>query len=243
MPEQLDSTPLQPRIQILNQYLTYISCEWTSLLEYQVLRHPRTSKTAEYLTYTLLLYFQASVKGYYHGFVVQEQPLLLNKMINFLLLILASPLLSPAMTLESRAGAPIPKPIPSTCGITNLLSTSSAFFLPESYTPVRPKDTTLGSPPSLYAYYLPPDSTADPSLERCLETCYAYGNIGDCTSVYFSANYPPPSLYGAPPGPPSTACILFTNVTIADFEIVPEAERANYTSTAVRSMSCPPQRV
>jgi hypothetical protein len=89
---------------------------------------------------------------------------------------------------------------------------------------------------------LPPDSIADPSLKNCLETCYGFGETGDCTSVYYSTNYPPPSLYSAPPGPPATACILFTNVTIADFEIVPEAERANYTNTAVSSVSCPPHR-
>jgi hypothetical protein len=164
-------------------------------------------------------------------------------MINVLLLILASAALSQALMLESRAGAPIPVPIPSTCSITNvLLTTKPEYSLPESYDPVRPKNATLSSPPSLYAYYLPPDSTADLSLKNCLETCYAYGDTGDCTSVYYSANYPPPSLYSAAPGPPSTACILFTKVTAVDFEIVPEAERANYTNTAVRSVSCPPQR-
>jgi len=157
----------------------------------------------------------------------------------------ASPLISP------RAGAPIAKPIPLNCTVTDpVLCTSEAFCPPVSYEPFRPTNASLTSAPAgplIYAYYLQPDSfqvtnsTANQLFQKCLETCYGYGDIGDCKSVYQAYNYPTPPMYGGPGGDPSTACVMFNRpVTVADFEVVPEDERDKWTGSRAGGISCPP---
>lgn len=155
-----------------------------------------------------------------------------------------------ASPLSPRAGAPIPKPIPSNCSILNpVLCTSAASCPPVSYTQFRPTPSALTpalSGPFIYAYYLPPDSfqvtsgNSSSLLRQCLETCNGYGNTGDCKSVYQAYNYPSPPLYGAPGGQPTVACLLFNRVVgIDDFEVVPEAERGGWTDPRSAVIQCP----
>jgi len=166
------------------------------------------------------------------------------------LLIASLAIATTASPLLPRAGAPIAKPIPSNCSIGNpVLCTSAASCPPVSYTPFRPTNNTLipaNDGPFLYAYYLTPDSfqvtnsTADELFEKCLETCYGYGNTGDCIGVYQAYNYPTPPMFGAPGGDPSVACLLFNKALAAtDFEVVPENQRANWTSPRAGNIQCP----
>jgi hypothetical protein len=152
--------------------------------------------------------------------------------------------------LSPRAGAPIPKPIPSNCTIANpVLCTSAAFCPPVSYTPFRPTNSTLApalAGPFVYGYYLQPDSfqvvSQSPSalFQTCLETCYGYGNTGDCKSVYQAYGYPTPPMYGEPGGDPSVACLLFNRfLHISDFEVVLAGERGNLTAPRSGDIQCP----
>jgi hypothetical protein len=153
-------------------------------------------------------------------------------------------LLPIAMTWASpliiRAGAPIASPVPANCSIGNpLLCTSAEECPPVSYEQVEPTTDALTTK-ALYGYYLPPDSTANRTVEYCEETCYGYGNTGDCQSVYHADNYPAPPMYGAPGGYLTTACLLFAGqLNSTSFDVVPEAQQVNYTNSVVRTISCP----
>jgi hypothetical protein len=164
--------------------------------------------------------------------------------------ILATLAIASPVQLAPRAGAPIAKSIPSTCAIANpVLCTSSASCPPVSYEPYRPTAATLTaatSGPLLYGYYLDPSSfqvtsgNASSLLQMCLETCYGYGNLGDCVSVYQAYNYPSPPMFGAPGGNPTVACLLFDRpLSVADFEIVPEGERDRWTDSRSANILCP----
>lgn len=148
--------------------------------------------------------------------------------------------------VQSRAGAPIAKPIPSNCTITNsTLCTSAAYCPPVFYKPFRPTAATLASGgPLVYAYYLQPDSvtisTADQLFQKCLETCYGYGTTGSCKSVYQAYNYPAPPMFGGAGGNPTTACLMFNRaVTVVDFEIVPDSDTGKWTASRAGGISCP----
>jgi len=158
--------------------------------------------------------------------------------------------LASASPLDRRAGAPIPKPLPSNCTIANpVLCTSAAYCDSVSFTPYRPTNATLTPAldgPFLYGYYLQPDSfqvtsgNATSLFQTCLETCYGYGNTGDCLSVYQAYNYPAPPLYGGPGGDPTVACLLFNrSLNTADFEIVPEEQRNEWTDPRSGNIVCP----
>lgn len=104
--------------------------------------------------------------------------------------------------------------------------------------------TLTSGGPSLYAYYLQPDSflvtnsTAAQLFQKCLETCYGYGNTGDCKSVYQAYNYPAPPMFGGAGGDPTTACIMFNRtMTITDFEVVDE--EGKWTASRAGVVSCP----
>jgi hypothetical protein len=151
---------------------------------------------------------------------------------------------------DRRAGAPVAEPIPSNCTIANpVLCTCNEYCPPVSYTPYRPTAATLtpaNSGPFLYGYYLDPSSSqvtsgnATSLLQMCLETCYGYGNIGDCVSVYQAYNYPSPPLYGAPGGNPTVACLLFDRpLAVTDFEVVPEDQRDEWTDPRSANIVCP----
>jgi hypothetical protein len=126
----------------------------------------------------------------------------------FPLALLATAAIASPLILTPRAGAPIPKPIPSNCTIANpVLCTSAAYCPPVSYSAYRPTNATLTpefAGPFLYGYYLQPDSfqvinsNSSALFQTCLETCYGYGNIGDCKSVYQAYNYPTPPMYARP---------------------------------------------
>ncbi|TID23613.1 hypothetical protein E2P81_ATG03177 [Venturia nashicola] len=148
--------------------------------------------------------------------------------------------------LQSRAGGPIAKPIPSNCSITNpMLCTSAAACPPISQKPFRPTNATLASGgPRIYAYYLQPEtvkgSSADQLFQKCLETCYGYGTTGSCKSVYQAYNYPAPPMYGGKGGNPTTACLMFNRtMTLADFEGVPDNDTGKWTDSRAGGISCP----
>jgi hypothetical protein len=152
--------------------------------------------------------------------------------------------------LDRRAGAPIAEPIPSDCTIANpVLCTSSEFCPPVSYQPYRPTVATLvaaTSGPLLYGYYLDPSSfqvtsgNATSLLQMCLETCYGYGNTGNCVGVYQAYSYPSPPMFGAPGGNPAVACLLFDRpLRVTDFEVVPKGERDKWTDPRSTNIVCP----
>lgn len=145
--------------------------------------------------------------------------------------------------LARRAGAPIPKPIPPNCTIADpVLCTSAQDCPPVSYTQYRPTPSTLASPPFLYGYYLnqPATGSASSLFQTCLETCYGYGNTGDCLAVYQAYNYPSPPMFGGPGGDLTVACLLFDRwLGEGDFEVVPEGERANWTEPVSGNIVCP----
>jgi len=154
-----------------------------------------------------------------------------------------------ASPLDRRAGAPIPEPISSNCTIADpVLCTSIAYCDPVSYTPYRPTSATLTPAlegPFLYGYYLQPDSfqvisgNATSLFQVCLETCYGYGNTGDCLSAYQAYSYPAPPMYGAPGGNPTVACLLFSKLlTTADFEIVPRDQTDEWTDSRSGNIVC-----
>ncbi|KAF2433575.1 hypothetical protein EJ08DRAFT_731539 [Tothia fuscella] len=167
------------------------------------------------------------------------------------ILVIATLLLATsASPLSPRAGAPVAKPIPSTCSIVDpVLCTSTSSCPPVSYEPFRPTTTTLTPAsvgPFIYAYYLPLDSflvtngTQSSLLKTCFETCYGYGNTGDCKSVYQAYNYPAPPRFGGPGGDLTVACLMFNRVAgIEEFEVVPENARVRWTDTKAGIIQCP----
>lgn len=114
----------------------------------------------------------------------------------FLALSLASAL--PA--LQTRAGGPIPQPIPSNCTL-------------DCVNPVHP---TLAFRPSaafvaahqIYAYYLPQDTTFEDSVEfeKCLQSCYGFGEKGTCVGSVWAYNVSYVA-FGTPNV--GTACLFF----------------------------------
>lgn len=99
------------------------------------------------------------------------------------LTLLTLPLLSAAFpTLRPRAGAPTAAPLPSDCAIVSTYpSPNITSFAPTSnFTATALYSYTL-SPGASY----PNDGTNDTAaVQQCLETCYGYGDPGECKSVW-----------------------------------------------------------
>ncbi|KAF2094228.1 hypothetical protein NA57DRAFT_60861 [Rhizodiscina lignyota] len=152
---------------------------------------------------------------------------------------------SPIQQLHQRAGAPIPKSIPSSCTVTNPIA--SLAFVSYSSTPAaryRPTNATKTS--QLYAYYLDPSSfqvTSSNSTSvfaQCLQTCYGYGNTGECVAAYMAYDVPTPPMFGAPGGNPSVACLMYSRMLGGgDFEAVPEGT-AGWANATAGDILCPP---
>ncbi|KAF1987428.1 hypothetical protein K402DRAFT_330726 [Aulographum hederae CBS 113979] len=140
--------------------------------------------------------------------------------------------------LYHRAGAPTPKPLGPYCKTVNPLPDPA---ISRTMTSFKPSDTLLNS--TLYAYYLA-SSTAETKdsttlMQQCVETCYGYGETGDCKSVYLGYEVPAQGR-GIPPtgGDPSIACLMWAGqVQLDDFVSSPEGQ--GWTMGAAGDILCP----
>ena len=86
-------------------------------------------------------------------------------------------------SIIKRAGAPNPQPIPANCTVTNPHPDNPGLgFQPT---------TSFVSNHSLYQYVTYPgeNNLSEKKLEtQCLETCYGYGNKGECISTFLAEN-------------------------------------------------------
>jgi hypothetical protein len=126
-----------------------------------------------------------------------------------------------------RAGAPLPSPIPSNCTFNN-------HTLPDTNFRVSPAfQDSFG----LYAYYLQPYQAAQPSdalIDRCLQTCYGYGNVGDCVSIYF-AYHVPYTLYNVTAV--GTGCLMYSR-HIRDRDLVAVDGDTDYVDAKAVNIDC-----
>lgn len=111
------------------------------------------------------------------------------------------------ISVRAGAGGPTPKPISSTCTITNPLPLSNCSTAPSSgYKPVD--DFAIVH--TLYESYFDLPTPTSELWEQCSQQCYSYGNEGDCKSAILAHDVPTPEgYYGGPGGELMVACLLF----------------------------------
>lgn len=139
--------------------------------------------------------------------------------------------------IVSRAGAPLAKPIPANCSVTNPLADGRGDRGSSCW---QPRTSTRAG--QIYAYYLPPSTleyrNRTDIWTQCLEQCYGYGYTGDCQAAFMAENVPSVPVYTAPGGDPSIACLMYNRpLTRADFER--PAARGQYVNAQVGDISCP----
>jgi hypothetical protein len=149
-----------------------------------------------------------------------------NKMNLNMLLLTLLPLLAFAtpITVRASAGGPIPKPIPSTCTITNPLPHSNCTN-PTTTNNLKPSlNFTITH--TLYAAYFDLPTPASELWTQCSEQCYGYGYEGECKSAVLAYDVPTPKGYhGGAGGELVIACLLFDeSIGVGDWEAAVERE-------------------
>ncbi|KAF2469698.1 uncharacterized protein BDR25DRAFT_304399 [Lindgomyces ingoldianus] len=116
-------------------------------------------------------------------------------------------------SIESRAGGPIARPIPSTCTVTNPLPTA------ESSMTYQPGPSTAGAL-MYYAYYSSYTTSTTQMQQQCFEQCYGFGDSTQCKTAYWAQNLTVPAgYYGSPGGNLEIGCLFFNRtLTTGDFE-------------------------
>ena len=142
----------------------------------------------------------------------------------FILTLITISVFASPITNRAGAGGPMPKPIPSTCQITNPLrhSNCSTTAPTSGYQPAP----TFASKHTLYESYFALPTPAEELWEQCSQQCYGYGDAGECKSVILAYDVPTPKgYYGGSGGELMTVCLMFDQFLIADnLEVAPEGQ-------------------
>jgi hypothetical protein len=118
-------------------------------------------------------------------------------------------------------------PIPSTCTVTDPLSTESNT----SYVPSPAAHDDI-----LYSSYYPSyTSNTTAMAQQCLQQCYGYGYHVECKTAYWAENVVVPAgYYGTAGGQLETACLMFSRVlTSDDFVAAPEGQGTSATASNI----------
>ena len=111
------------------------------------------------------------------------------------------------IAVRAGAGGPTPKPIPSTCTLTNPLPHSNCSSAATSnYKPT----SNFTSTHTLYASYFDLPTPTSELWEQCSQQCYGYGDEGECKSAVLAHDVPTPEgYYGGSGGELMIACLMF----------------------------------
>ena len=146
------------------------------------------------------------------------------------LAIYASPI-----AIRAGAGGPTPKPIPSTCTLTNPLphSDCSIDTATSGYKPA----SSFASNHTLYESYFDLPTPAEELWEHCSQQCHGYGDEDECKSAILAYEVPTPrGYYGGPGGDLMIACLMFDDFLATD--VFEKAEEGQWLDVRAGNLQC-----
>jgi hypothetical protein len=141
------------------------------------------------------------------------------------------------IAIRAGAGGPTPKPIPSTCTLTNPLPISSSNCTIATTVNGYKPTSNFTSVHTLYASYFDLPTPTSELWEQCSQQCYGYGEEGECKSAVLAHDVPTPKgYYGGAGGELMIGCLMFDEyLTSDDFE---EAVEGQWSDVRAASLEC-----